>query len=101
MNVVSVRMASVADSLAADRAPAALCALERAPPKHTLESLSFGKESKQTEEEKMLWALRRHAMMESLLFREVGARFYRIVPSNVARPGAFNRHEGTLPATMN
>jgi len=97
MNVVSVRVASVAASLAADRALAALCALERAPPKRTLESLSFGKGYRQTEEEKMLWALRRHAMMESLLFREMGGRFHKLSLATWRAQGHFIAMKARFP----
>lgn len=112
LGLISVGTGSVMASLVADQAPSALCkAMGWAPPTHSARKITCGKDllspqkcsslwqdPDQKEEEQILRVLRA-AMMGIVIFKGFGGRFSSVAPSDVARPGAFFRMKGSLPAT--
>ena len=112
LGLISVGTGSVMASLVADKAPATVCeAVGWAPPTHWTRKITSGKDllspqkcsslwqdPDQKEEEQILRVLRA-AMMGIVIFKGFGGRFFSTAPSDVARPGAFFRMKGSLPAT--
>jgi len=113
LGLVSVGAGSFLSSLAADQAPTTLCkTMGWAPPTPWTRKIASGKDllspeafsslwqdPDQKKEKQMLRALRA-AMMGIVIFKGLGGRFLCVAPSDVARPGAFFRMKGSLPATL-